>query len=163
MAYVTPGTVAAGDVATAAAWNVVVEDIIDLAATRTANQAVWTDFTPTITQGVSVTVTKNRARFLQIGKTIYYNVSLVATTTGTSGTAIIINGLITPANTSGWASLGTGVVVVGGNRYAGTLVSFGGSAPFFQVGTSGDALGSSPTTQLVNTSTISFQAVYEIA
>ena len=29
MAYVTPGTVAAGDVATAAAWNVVVNDVID--------------------------------------------------------------------------------------------------------------------------------------
>ncbi len=29
MAYVTPGTVAAGDVATAAAWNVVVGDIVD--------------------------------------------------------------------------------------------------------------------------------------
>ncbi len=30
MAYVTPGTVAAGDVATAAAWNVVVNDVIAL-------------------------------------------------------------------------------------------------------------------------------------
>ena len=29
MAYATPGTVAAGDVATAAAWNVVVNDVID--------------------------------------------------------------------------------------------------------------------------------------
>ena len=30
MAYVTPGTVAAGDVATAAAWNVITNDVIDL-------------------------------------------------------------------------------------------------------------------------------------
>lgn len=30
MAYVTPGTVAAGDVATAAAWNVLTNDVIDL-------------------------------------------------------------------------------------------------------------------------------------
>ena len=29
MAYVTPGTVAAGDVATAAAWNVITNDVID--------------------------------------------------------------------------------------------------------------------------------------
>ena len=32
MAYVTPGTVAAGDVATAAAWNVITNDIINLRA-----------------------------------------------------------------------------------------------------------------------------------
>ena len=32
MAYVTPGTVAAGDVATAAAWNVLTNDVIDLDA-----------------------------------------------------------------------------------------------------------------------------------
>jgi len=30
MAYVTPGTVAAGDVATAAAWNVITNDVIDV-------------------------------------------------------------------------------------------------------------------------------------
>ena len=52
MAYVTPGTVAAGDVATAAAWNVVVNDIVAfrvppmVSATRTAAQtisnATWT-------------------------------------------------------------------------------------------------------------------------
>ena len=32
MAYVTPGTVAAGDVATAAAWNVIANDVINLRA-----------------------------------------------------------------------------------------------------------------------------------
>ena len=35
MAYVTPGTVAAGDVATAAAWNVITNDVIALAVPPT--------------------------------------------------------------------------------------------------------------------------------
>ena len=40
MAYVTPGTVAAGDVATAAAWNVITNDVIQIA---TLAQGVFTN------------------------------------------------------------------------------------------------------------------------
>jgi hypothetical protein len=51
MAYVTPGTVAAGDVATAAAWNVVVNDVIALKTTITRLAHV----TATATHGSSAT------------------------------------------------------------------------------------------------------------
>ena len=51
MAYTAPGTVASGDVATAAAWNVVVGDIVDhetRITTATANIAALTPATRTV-------------------------------------------------------------------------------------------------------------------
>ena len=51
MAYVTPGTVAAGDVATAAAWNVLTNDVID-------NRAVLVNLKSTsLTTSTTTTVT----------------------------------------------------------------------------------------------------------
>jgi len=164
MAFTPPGTAVAGEVLTAAFWNTNVRDnISSLAATRTANESEWTDFSPTVTQGVSVTFTKNRARFLTIGKTIHYNVSLVITSSGTASTGILIGGLVAPKNTTGWSTVGSAVIVVGATRHSATFSFFNGTNPFFQVGSSNDILGVSPSVQLVNTSVISFEAVYEIA
>ncbi|MSO48193.1 MAG: hypothetical protein EXQ67_08965 [Thermoleophilia bacterium] len=56
MAYVTPGTVAAGDVATAAAWNVLTNDVINLDA-RIGLQSIVP--TSTAVGGGSVTVSTN--------------------------------------------------------------------------------------------------------
>jgi len=67
MAYVTPGTVAAGDVATAAAWNVLTEDVINLRALANVQStstllktstsvATYGDMT-----GLSVTITPSSA------------------------------------------------------------------------------------------------------
>jgi hypothetical protein len=44
MAYVTPGTVAAGDVATAAAWNVIANDIIAHQAAIRVSQVISTTY-----------------------------------------------------------------------------------------------------------------------
>jgi len=51
MAYVTPGTVAAGDVATAAAWNVLTNDVIALrdSIVRLDSQTRTTEYTSTAT------------------------------------------------------------------------------------------------------------------
>ena len=67
MAYVTPGTVAAGDVATAAAWNVLTNDVIDTRAvlanlkstslTTTASITVTTGGTFVDITGLSVSIT----------------------------------------------------------------------------------------------------------
>ena len=56
MAYVTPGTVAAGDVATAAAWNVLTNDVIDVDSRITANRLSQVNVvSTTLTTSVSTT------------------------------------------------------------------------------------------------------------
>ena len=73
MAYVTPGTVAAGDVATAAAWNVLTNDVINLRAlanvqsvllTSSLTQVVTTTFTNLTGMTVSITPTSNTSKIL---------------------------------------------------------------------------------------------------
>ena len=68
MAYVTPGTVAAGDVATAAAWNVLVGN--DIAFSPIAG--AWTEYTPTWTN-LTVGNAIQGSTYLQVGKTIFYS------------------------------------------------------------------------------------------
>lgn len=45
----------------------------------------FTDYTPTWTQGVTVTHTKNWARYTQFGKLVTGSINLTATTSGTNG------------------------------------------------------------------------------
>jgi len=75
MAYVTPGTVAAGDVATAAAWNVIANDIINLRAlanvqSTTVTAASFTrqanTFAAITGLSVSITPTSNTSKILII-------------------------------------------------------------------------------------------------
>ena len=74
MAYVTPGTVAAGDVATAAAWNVITNDVIDH-ETRIGDSGLVL-ITPTSVSGTGMSSSGGQ-------------ISLSAVTTG------IMNGLFT--------------------------------------------------------------------
>ena len=85
MAYVTPGTVAAGDVATAAAWNVLTNDVIDhesrlaplapprgiMGGTTLATAFVTSSTSPTDITGLSVTFTAVASR--------QYKISIYAT------------------------------------------------------------------------------------
>jgi hypothetical protein len=72
MAYVTPGTVAAGDVATAAAWNVVVNSIIasprGVLGKQKLNTAFGTSATHTVMQdtGLAVSVTYENSRVIKV-------------------------------------------------------------------------------------------------
>jgi hypothetical protein len=87
MAYVTPGTVAAGDVATAAAWNVVVNDVIDLDTSRVANEAAWTAWTPTFTGTWANGNATTTGKYQKIGKRVFFYGSItIGTTTTKSGT-----------------------------------------------------------------------------
>jgi len=99
MAYVTPGTVAAGDVATAAAWNVLVGN--DVAFSPLA--AAWVSYTPTLAQGASTNISKTvqTARYLRVGTLLFINVYLAITGTGTSNNAITVSlpsGFTMPSN-----------------------------------------------------------------
>jgi hypothetical protein len=76
MAYTAPGTVTAGDVATAAAWNVVVNDVIDLnsrvtspagtAVNDTATQVLTTSYASVL----AVTITLSGTRPVLINWTV---------------------------------------------------------------------------------------------
>ena len=82
MAYVTPGTVAAGDVATAAAWNVITNDIISHEA-RMGLQSI----VPT-----SVTVSSGSATTSTNGAVTYTSVSANGT--------VLLNGVFSSAYTN---------------------------------------------------------------
>ncbi len=83
---------AAGDVATAAAWNVITNDVIDhetyVAGIRTGYQA----YTPTLTQSGAVTKTVTVARYIQIGKlvTVYFEL-IVSGAGGVASNKILIS------------------------------------------------------------------------
>jgi len=92
MAYVTPGTVAAGDVATAAAWNVVVGDIVDHELYVSAIRTGLVDYTTTLAQGVSTNISKtsNLSKYCVVGKTMFIWLRIFATAAGTAGSAITV-------------------------------------------------------------------------
>ena len=84
MAYVTPGTVAAGDVATAAAWNVLTNDVINLRALANVQSTTITT-SPTTVSGSMADVT-----------------GLTVTITPTTNTSkILVSGMITVGSSSG--------------------------------------------------------------
>ena len=89
MAYVTPGTVAAGDVATAAAWNVLVGNDVAFSPLATA----WVSYTPTIAQGASTNISKTvtTARYLRVGTLLFVNMYLQITGAGTANNAITVS------------------------------------------------------------------------
>jgi hypothetical protein len=53
----------------------------------------WTSFIPTVTQGVSVTVTTNVAKYLKIGRLVRFYMDLAPSSNGTAGQQVIISGL----------------------------------------------------------------------
>lgn len=57
----------------------------DLATVFPANTDAWTTYTPTLTQGVTVTKSLTRNRYTKIGRTIVGNVYLSLTSAGTAG------------------------------------------------------------------------------
>jgi hypothetical protein len=60
------------------------------AATLNTIGAAWVDYTPTLTQGVTVTKTVAQARYCQFQKTIIGQLVLNVTSAGTAATAVAI-------------------------------------------------------------------------
>lgn len=84
---------------TALAARVAVEEAFDTA---------WITYTPTLTQGVTVTKTAEFARYKQQGKTVHVEVSLACTSAGTAGTAIVVG--LPPLAPVGYRLLGVGAI-----------------------------------------------------
>jgi hypothetical protein len=62
-----------------------------------ARHGVWTDYTPTLAQGVTVTKTVNYARYVRFGRTIHAQGLVSVTSTGTAASAISMGFPVTPA------------------------------------------------------------------
>jgi hypothetical protein len=60
----------------------------------------WQNYTPTLTQGVTVTKTINHARWTQIGQTVTVQWNLVITGAGTAGSLLTVGLPVMPAFTN---------------------------------------------------------------
>jgi hypothetical protein len=110
MAFVPWSTVVAGAVATAAWANQNIRDNLNawFPLASTAGVA-YTAYTPTLTQSVTVTKTVTKGRYQQIGKTVFFEVVLAVTSSGTATNAVTI-GLPVTAQSSNGQHCGTGRV-----------------------------------------------------
>jgi hypothetical protein len=132
------------------------------AATLNTIGAAWVDYTPTLTQGVTVTKTISHARYCQIQKTVIVSMFLYATSAGTAGQFVTVGLPIAPK--SAGTQLGTGFIYD-----ASTNVLYNVS-PTFSTGTlfdmfyqTGNGFGVSPAITLANTDQLRFNLTYEVA
>lgn len=131
---------------------------------------IWTDWTPTVTQSGSVTVTVTFAKYFTDGKLVVLRANLAVTGTGTANNDIVIGGIPASVQPSFHSTsvIGTGLVTNAGTAYyQGALVAI--SATDFRIyihnftPLAGSAIGSNPNFALANGDAISFQATYERA
>jgi hypothetical protein len=104
----------------------------------------WTDYTPTLTQSVTVTKTVTYAKYLKLGRTVHVSAILTVTGSGTPSQAIAVGLPVTAAfagapfgsgrisdggaNSTGYAELSSTTTVglilhAAGNAYAGATSS----------------------------------------
>ena len=162
MAWTTPGTAVAGDVLTAAFWNSNVRDnSLELAPFFSA----WTDFSPTFSQGATITYTKRRTRYLQIGKLVIAQVSVDFTSAGTAGNVLSMTLPVTVVSVSNWNLVGSFLFydLSVPSRYTGNLLLFDSSSAFLQHGgtTTNGALGTNPVVTVANGDQFSCSLMYE--
>lgn len=126
----------------------------------------WVDWTPTVTQGVAVTLTVDYARYMLLDQSVVTVVNLDITSAGTNGSAIVIGGvptIIQPAETGLVDVIGNGIIntVAPVVNHHGALISVGVSDWRFVADGSSNYVGFNPAFALANTDKISFQASYE--
>lgn len=128
---------------------------------------IWADWTPTVTQSGSVTVTVTYARYFTAGKLVVLQAKLGVTGTGTTNNAIVISGIptaIQPASSGGLSVVGTiDIQDTGTAQYVGALIAVGANDLRGLADGLGNYIGITPNFALANTDIISFQAAYERA
>jgi hypothetical protein len=132
------------------------------AATLNTIGAVTVDYTPTLTQGVTVTKTVVQARYFQIQKLIIGQVLLNVTSAGTASSVVAVGLPISARAVNSMAAFGyiydanTNVMYnLTGYSATGTTLNF-----FYQTG---NAFGVSPAVTLATSDQISLNFSYEIA
>jgi hypothetical protein len=132
------------------------------ASTLNTIGAVTVDYTPTLTQGVTVTKTVVQARYFQFQKFVTGQILMNCTSAGTAGSVVAVGLPISARATNSMTAFGyiydanTNVMYnVTGYSATGTTLNF-----FYQTG---NAFGVSPAVTLANTDQISLNFSYEIA
>lgn len=126
----------------------------------------YTNWTPTITQGVAVSVTVTEAVYSIIGETCHVQVKLAVTGAGTAGQQIVIGGMPTVAQP---ALFGAGVVAgtahvldSGTTNHTGDLMATSATQFKILVDENDDYLGATPSFALASGDTIGFSATYRV-
>lgn len=145
-----PGTWSPGDILTADDLNAI---------------GVWTSYTPTVTQGVTVTATVNYASYVKINDLILANIDLTCTTSGTASTLITVSLPVDAVPNTGtigsglvFDSSGNDVILVTAARQSATALLLRSEATT-NLSTS-QALGNNPAFQLANGDVISLTLLY---
>lgn len=126
----------------------------------------WRDWTPTVTQSGSVTVTVNRARYIVIANWVHLHGELTVTGSGTGGNAIIIGGIpiATTGLTNGTSVIGVAAVEDTGVAYYAAILRLQSTTTFAMIYPStNNFIGVNPNIALGNTDKISFRGAYERA
>lgn len=135
----------------------------DLAAIFPQNTDAWTAYTPTLTQGATITKTVNRAAYTKVGRTVTVSVFMTATSAGTAGQVLILGLPVAPA-----ADLQIGVCYITDTsvptRYVCTVLTSGGAllVQANQAGGSGH-FGVNPAVTIASGDQITFAITYEAA
>lgn len=129
----------------------------------------WRDWTPTITQSGSVTITIDEAKYMLLGggKLVTLYAELTVTGSGTSGQGIVVGGLpthIEPAK-NGTYAIGSFFIVDSSVpiRYVGSVSPLPATVGFrFQSSGFASAAGVTPAFGLANGDTIGFSCFYRV-
>ena len=135
------------------------------AATLNTIGAAWVDYTPTLSQTVTVSKTITAARYCQIQKTIHVMVNLTCTSNGTNGGRVLVGLPITASSAD--RPMGT-FLLIGGPSHYGNKVGMIISSTTTTVGgfmTDGISnwFGVSPAFQLLNGDSLLLSFTYEAA
>jgi hypothetical protein len=136
------------------------------AATLNTIGAASVSYTPTLTQGVTVTKTIISAKYWQLNKLVIGTVNLSITSSGTTATAVQI-GLPIAANASTQLIIGSYLVIGGashyGNKVGSALIYSSTTIGGFVDGGTSNWFGVNPAFQLLNGDSVYATFAYEVA
>jgi len=159
MAYEVPALGTAGQVYTAAAHNIIVNDILEFAPLV----GVWSTYVPVLTQLGAVTKTVNYASYIVAGKLVIVSVYLDITGTGTGNNAVTVT---LPVTAKAQAGI-TGVFYLldaNVDNYVGTVVGASTTTvAFYRANAGNTPVGVSPNFTFANGDSIRFSVTYEAA
>jgi hypothetical protein len=121
-----------------------------------------TDWTPTVTQGVTVTKTVTYAKYCRLGPLVYLCANMTITSAGTNGSVIAVSNL--PVQVAFGVVYGTAIVDNAGTAYyIGAAYIDTSEIINFYAHLETSAIGADPSFALANTDRILFFALYPAA
>jgi len=128
----------------------------------------WTAYTPTLVIGVTVAKTVNYAKYLQVGKTVFVQVNLTATASGTASSVVQVglpSGLNPVLGTGATAVIGSfSIIDAGTGFFTGAAIHSPTAIVVGLANGSGGGMGESvPAMTVVSGDFIGFSVMYEVA